>query len=291
MRRRKRRWQPSSLAITVSRRSSAEEIGLIWPLLRMRLAVSVVNSTIEAKGRPNDPYVTISQAPAWRLLENSAIDGELMGARLRNACGLPVTDAAGRIASWIAGQRGSFAPVLGRALDGLPVGSLGVAEATIPANPFELRADEARHLGTGLGITQEWWLGQYGEPRLVYTDKAFRKGRWLASNRRTIHMAVDVFGPAGEPVRAPLAGKVALAENRKGHLDYGGVVILEHRTPEGDVFHTLYGHLSADGRSQAEARPGDRQAKLSPCSARPRRTALGAASAFPARVDAGRHGP
>lgn len=247
---------------------SAEEIGLIWPLVRMRLAVSVVNSTIEAKGRPDDPYVTISQAPAWRLLENPAIDGDLIEARLRNACGLPVTDAAGRIADWLAGQRGTFAPVLGRPLDDLPVGSLAVAEATIPQNPFDLRADEARHLGTGLGITSEWWLGQYGEPRLVYTDKAFRKGRWLASNRRTIHMAVDIFAPAGEPVRAPLAGKVALAENRKGHLDYGGVVILEHRTPAGDVFHTLYGHLAADGAAKLkpgqEITAGEAFAKLGP---------------------------
>jgi Ser/Thr protein kinase RdoA (MazF antagonist) len=61
---------------------SAGEIGLIWPLLRMRLAVSVVNSTIEAKSRPDDPYVTISQGPAWRLLENPAIDARAMAARL-----------------------------------------------------------------------------------------------------------------------------------------------------------------------------------------------------------------
>jgi Ser/Thr protein kinase RdoA (MazF antagonist) len=60
----------------------ADEIGLIWPLLRMRLAVSVVNSTVEAESRPDDPYVTISQAPAWRLLENPAIDGTAMVARL-----------------------------------------------------------------------------------------------------------------------------------------------------------------------------------------------------------------
>lgn len=247
---------------------SAAEIALIWPLVRMRLAVSVVNSTIEAKDRPDDPYVTISQAPAWRLLENPAIDGELMEARLRNACGLPVTDAAGRIAKWIAEERGRFAPVLGRPLDDLPVGSLAVAEATIPQNPFELRADEARHLGAGLGIASEWWLGQYGEPRLVYTDKAFRKGPWLASNRRTIHMAVDIFAPAGKPVHAPLAGKVALAENREGHLDYGGVVILEHRTPEGDVFQTLYGHLATESASRLkpgqEIAAGEAFAKLGP---------------------------
>ncbi len=50
---------------------SAAEVDLLWPLLRMRLAVSVVNSSLMARQRPDDPYVTISQAPAWEFLESS----------------------------------------------------------------------------------------------------------------------------------------------------------------------------------------------------------------------------
>lgn len=222
---------------------SAAEIDLIWPLLRMRLAVSVVNSTIEAVGRPDDPYVTISQAPAWRLLENEAIDGALMRARLRVACGLPATDAASRIAGWLDQRRGSFAPVLVEDLSGAPVGELSVKASIVPENPFSLRPDEARHLGRPAGTDTALWLGKYGEPRLIYTDDAFRKGPWRASNRRTVHMAVDIFAAAGKAVQAPLDGTVATVENRTGHLDYGGVVILEHRTAEGDPFYALYGHL------------------------------------------------
>ncbi len=41
-----------------------DEVDLIWPLLRMRLAVSVVNSARMARENPDDPYVVISQAPA-----------------------------------------------------------------------------------------------------------------------------------------------------------------------------------------------------------------------------------
>lgn len=222
---------------------TAAETDLIWPLLRMRLAVSVVNSTIEAAGRPGDAYVTISQAPAWRLLENAALDGALIRARLRVACGLPATDSADRVAAWLDRQRGTFAPVLGEALDDVSVGQLSVAASTVPQDPFNLRTDEARHLGPRNGSERGCWLGQYGEPRLVYTDRAFQRGPWRASNRRTIHMAIDVFAPAGQPIHAPLAGRVAMVENRTGHLDYGGVAILAHQTPEGDVFHTLYGHL------------------------------------------------
>ncbi|MET3792248.1 aminotransferase class III-fold pyridoxal phosphate-dependent enzyme [Aquamicrobium terrae] len=220
---------------------ASEDIELIWPLLRMRLAVSVVNSAIEAVDRPDDPYVTISQAPAWRLLENKAIDGALIGARLRAACGLPVTDNAERILAWLDANRGDFAPVLGVDLDDAEVVSLAVEDSILPENPFDLRADEARRL-TG-AVDDRIRLGRYGEPRLVYTDRAFRKGPWKASNRRTVHMAVDIFAPAGQAVHAPLAGKVAMVEYRANPLDYGGVVIMEHRTGAGEVFYALYGHL------------------------------------------------
>ena len=39
---------------------------------------------------------------------------------------------------------------------------------------------------------------------------------------------------------------VHVIENRTGHLDYGGVVILAHDTSEGDRFYTLYGHLNPE---------------------------------------------
>ncbi len=62
-------------------RLRTDEVDLIWPLLRMRLAVSVVNSTLMAAETPDDPYVTISQVPAWRFLENMSVNGGLMSAR------------------------------------------------------------------------------------------------------------------------------------------------------------------------------------------------------------------
>lgn len=223
---------------------TAAEIDLIWPLLRMRLAVSVVNSTIEAQARPDDPYVTISQAAAWRLLENRDIEPALMAARLRVACGLPVTDAAPRILAWIDRHRGSFADVLGEDLGSYAVGHLSVEASIVPENPFRIRREEARLLRQTDLRLGERWLGRYGEPRLVYTDAAFRKGSWKASGRRAIHMAVDAFAPAGQAVHAPLAGRVVMVENRARDLDYGGVVILRHETTDGDAFYTLYGHLA-----------------------------------------------
>ena len=86
------------------------ELDLLWPLLRMRLAVSIVNSTLIAHEVPDDPYVVISQAPAWQFLENASIGAGLLKARLRSACGLPVTEAAPRIMGFLNKARGRFAP-------------------------------------------------------------------------------------------------------------------------------------------------------------------------------------
>lgn len=222
---------------------TADEIDMLWPLLRMRLAVSVVNSTQMSVENPDDPYVVISQKPAWAFLQGDLVNTGLISARLRMACGLPVTDAAPRILAWLDGHRSQFAPLMGELLEGAPLGSLSVESATCPRNPFDLPADEAAKIGQE-NASGGIWLGYYREPRLIYTAPAFMHGPWKASNRRTVHLAVDAFAPAGTQLHAPMAGVVHCVENRTNHLDYGGVVILEHETPEGDAFYTLYGHLN-----------------------------------------------
>ncbi|KUJ76240.1 peptidase M23 [Ruegeria marisrubri] len=234
-------------------RLAPEEVDLIWPLLRMRLAVSVVNSTLMAAENPDDPYVTISQAPAWRFLENGSVNGGLMPARLRAACHLPVTDGAERIHAYLNDHRGEFAQLFGEDLSDAPMGSLSVENSTWPRDPFHMPLEEAARVGEEFG--EGIWLGYYNEPRLIYTEGAFRKGPWKASDRRTVHLAVDVFAPAGTTLYAPLSGRVEAVENRTGHLDYGGVVILHHETPEGDPFYTLYGHL--DPEICDRLKPGD----------------------------------
>ena len=225
---------------------SRQETDMLWTLLRMRLAVSVVNSTLMAADSPNDPYITISQAPAWRFLEGNDIHGGLLCARLRAASGLPVMDGADRVLAWLDQERGNFAPLLGEDLSDAPLGSLSVESSTWPQNPFDMPLQEAAQVGQEFEDNGRIWLGYYHEPRLIYTDQAFSKGPWKASDRRTVHLAVDGFAPAGTPLFAPLEGEVFVAEYRSGHLDYGGVIILRHETPEGDPFFTLYGHLDPE---------------------------------------------
>ncbi len=222
------------------------EVDLIWPLLRMRLAVSVVNSTLEARQTPDDPYVTVSQAPAWRFLEHTRVNAALLSARLRAACDLPVTDSAPRVMQWLDSERGNFAHLLGTDITAAPMGTLAVQNCAVPRNPFEMDLEEASRIGREYDKGGNIWLGYYGEPRLIYAEPAFRNGPWKASDRRTVHLAVDGFAPAGTPLFAPLDARVHHVEDRANHLDYGGVVILSHETADGDVFYTLYGHLDTE---------------------------------------------
>ena len=224
------------------------QLELIWPLLRMRLAVSVTNSAMMQKLRPHDPYVTVSEAPAWRLLERTdGIPAAAAAARLRANCGLPVSAAAGSAAAWIDAARGTFAAVMGRSLHATPTRALSAVAGATPVDAFRLTDAEARALGSAPGDAhdgQQPWLGRYGEPRLLYTDRAFALGPHKGSDRRTVHLGVDVFLPAGSPVHAPLDGHVQIVEFRDQPLDYGGMVILQHTPAPGVKFSTLYGHLS-----------------------------------------------
>jgi len=222
---------------------SDEEVELLIPLMRLRLAVSVVTSTRLSADRPDDPYLLVSQAPAWRFLE-SDIEAQWLVERVRLACGLPVVPGAQRIIDFLAAQCGRFYSMFGVPLDDVPLLSLSVDAVSVPQNPFNLSEAEAKSLGE-----EPRSLGGYAEPRLIYTDKAFQCGPFKASDRRTVHLGVDVFAPADTELKAALPGVVIAIENRAKHLDYGGLVVLEHRSDEGDSFYSLYGHLDPESCS------------------------------------------
>ena len=91
--------------------------------------------------------------------------------------------------------------------------------------------------------TPKAMVGHYLEPRLVYTEDAFLTAAHPVDGRRTMHLGIDVFAAAGQDVFAPCDGVVVSAVDRAQRLNYGGVVVLAHKTDYGDEFYTLYGHL------------------------------------------------
>jgi len=206
-----------------------DELAVVWPLVVARLTLSVVNAAVQSAQRPDDPYLVVSEQPAWRALGVVLdIDPVLALCRLRDACGLDAHPAAASVRDFLASA--APAPLLGRPwseLELVPV-DLSVAAGF----------GAIEQLGDRVGV------GGYGEPRLAYTSPAFASPSAMSPERRTVHLGVDVWVPAGTPLHAPLDGVVHLVRDNDAPLDYGPVVVLEHRTPDGQPFFSLYGHLA-----------------------------------------------
>jgi murein DD-endopeptidase MepM/ murein hydrolase activator NlpD len=82
-------------------------------------------------------------------------------------------------------------------------------------------------------------IGGYKENRILYR----RSELFAGEEARSLHLGIDIWGPAGTPVYAALGGMVhSFAYNDK-FGDYGATIILLHQL-ETVAFHTLYGHLS-----------------------------------------------
>ena len=233
------------------------ELEVLFPLIRTRLAVSVVNSALRKRQVPGDPYVTVSERPAWEALERlDAVHPRLAHFRLRAACGLePDPSSAGIVAS-LHRRQASMVPLLELdAADRYLVVDLGAGSPLLGADPQAAGAgalqrrldDELKRHGAKIAV------GRYDEARLFYGGALFGGDGGVLDRRRTVHLGLDFFAVPGTPVRAPLAGRVrAVADNRTA-LDYGPVAILEHEL-DGRRFFTLYGHL--DRETLALLEPG-----------------------------------
>ncbi|MGO1298721.1 MAG: peptidoglycan DD-metalloendopeptidase family protein [Vibrio sp.] len=98
-------------------------------------------------------------------------------------------------------------------------------------------AQEIKRQAAAINATVE--VGRYGEERLIYQDTENFSGQ----EARTLHIGIDLGIPAGNCVYAPLEGTVLGFGNEPTQGSYGPSIVLQHEL-EGQVFHTLYGHLS-----------------------------------------------
>jgi len=243
------------------------ELSVLFALIGARLAVSVTNSAHRKTVKPDDSYVTVSEAPAWQALDRLAkIHPRFAHYSFRAACGLPAVPQREKIGKWLKASGGSAASILHVDLRTAPslVLDLGVGSTFLGADP---RASETPALtekifaavktaGASVGV------GRYHEARLLYTSLLFGASSNPTEERRTVHLGMDFFVEPGAAVRAPLDGVVHIVANNTAPLDYGPVVILRHETSEGEDFFTLYGHLSKDSLAVLEA--GQRIARGQP---------------------------
>jgi 4-aminobutyrate aminotransferase-like enzyme len=240
------------------------ELSVLFPLIAMRLAVSVVNSAMRKVLVPDDPYVTISEEPAWEALAVlCSLHPRFVHCVFRHACGLSPSTSADLLSHWLISHGSTAAPVLDSNLRtvrslvlDLSVGStfLGAdprsAETTTLSEAIEHELELA---GVSIGV------GRYNEARSIYASAAFSESDNPTDERRTIHLGIDLFVAPGANVRAPLEGIVHTVADNNSPFDYGPLVILQHAAIGDQEFFTLYGHLSR--ASIAKLSMGQRIAK------------------------------
>ena len=235
-----------------------------FPLLvALRLCVSVAVSAARAVAEPDDPYLVISERPAWDLLERlDQVHPRLAAGRIRAACSFDPSPAGSRVRAWLAAHGSLASPVLApepapnpwRAPHASPAPEPDARRAThevLDLSVGSCRLDEPFSIDDStVGV------GRYLEPRLAYTADQFASTTRGPERQRTIHLGIDLFSPAGTPVAAPFDAVVETVANHRAPLDYGPTVILLHPArDERPEFRTLYGHLhdDLDGR----LKPGD----------------------------------
>ncbi len=225
----------------------AEEAEILFDLVAARLAMSVCISSHRGKAFPDNDYLLISQAPAFRLLERlDRTNPNFLAAFTRHAAGLAPVAHSAAVVEWLSSPacrpQAMFDIDLdrsGRILLELQSGAAGMQHAADPQAYWawlEARfADEDAQFAIGL----------YGEVRDVYKGEQFATA--ASPEWRSQHLGQDIFIAAGTPLYAPLAGTVLSVVDNALPFDYGPTVILEHRAgADGPPFWTLYGHLSRE---------------------------------------------
>jgi 4-aminobutyrate aminotransferase-like enzyme/Ser/Thr protein kinase RdoA (MazF antagonist) len=235
-----------------------EEVAVLFPLIAARLAVSVTNSAHRKRIKPDDAYVTVSEEPAWNALERLAkIHPRFAHYTFRAACRMPPVPKAEKIQRLLLANAKSVGSVLDMDLRTSPslVFDLGVGSLLLGADPStsetsaltETIFGEMKRAGVRVGV------GRYNEARPLYSSPLFGSVENPVSERRTIHLGVDLFVEPGTALRAPLDGVVQVLANNTAAQDYGPLVILRHETGDGEEFFTLYGHLTTETLSGLKA--------------------------------------
>ncbi|MCX2887679.1 aminotransferase class III-fold pyridoxal phosphate-dependent enzyme [Pseudomonas sp. DCB_BI] len=236
-----------------------QELDVLFDLIAMRLVISVTFSASRQDQADDNPYLAISEAPAWRLLEQlDSMNPRLATGILRKACGFDAVEGASDVRHWVAANHKTFAAVVrpSAAILNKVIAPFGDASHEMTIASAQRRPADATR----------WWdefsaahkvplaIGPWGELRAIYTDSAF-ESRFIKGQHRTLHLGVDLVMPAGTPLYAPVAGTVKSVEVEADPLGYGGLVMIEHTPPGCPPFLTLWGHMAHEALSRLQ--PGD----------------------------------
>ncbi|MDA3904846.1 MAG: aminotransferase class III-fold pyridoxal phosphate-dependent enzyme [Bacteroidales bacterium] len=225
-----------------------KELSLLYVLVAMRLMISVTKSAINKQKEPENKYLLISEKPAWNLLEKWInINENIAYYSFRKACGFTAHPSEDEFTSWALKQDVSLNNLFpslnihsAQALD-MSVSSIWIGHE-IEYNDNDLldfKINRIRKKNPNSIIA-----GGYMETRPFYSTDAYKKEGNSGSEYRSVHLGIDFWLKAETPIHSLFDGKMFSIFNNDYHKDYGPTIILEHKTDNGIMFYTLYGHCS-----------------------------------------------
>ncbi len=224
-----------------------EELEHLYNTIAMRLVISVTKSAINKREEPDNAYLLVSEKPAWEVLKKwYVVHADFAHYSFRLACGFRPHPHQAEFETWSGQNKFSVSelfPGLGKKeaypLD-LSVSSkwLGQQVDFDDLELFQFKIDRLQKIHPNTIIA-----GGYLEPRTVYTTSEYGRIGNSGPENRTIHLGIDFWLPAETAINAPFDGEVVTSVNDAGDKEYGGLIILKHKTETFDFF-TLYGHLS-----------------------------------------------
>ena len=233
-----------------------KELEILFPMIMMRLCLSLTLGAFQQQNDPENEYLGISQKPARKLLEQlQEVNPRYAYYLFRDACNLEACPTSFEFRNWYQNAEGSFHGLLGEALNpeksavlDLSVGSFLSAkiEGVSLEKQQNILDEYLRENNAQTGI------GKYAEARSFYVAKEFLNNSIDGQEKRTIHLGIDVFAPSGASIFAPIDGVVHQLQDNQSPLDYGPTVILKHQPENGPEFFTLYGHLGRECLQQLQ---------------------------------------
>jgi len=226
-----------------------QEIEALFSLICTRLCISVTNAAYQRVVEPENEYLTISEKPAWTLLEKlAAVNPALAHFTFRHACRLAPDPRSRAVVDWLQNNREQIRRLVEPDLQTCDKVIFDLSVGSPMLNNFDELAEVStftknlfgrmRTAGVNVGI------GKYNEARPIYMSEQFKIEGNDGPEWRTVHIGLDIFMAPNTPVFAPLDGVIHSYRNNNAPLDYGPTIIFQHEIDEQLKFFTLYGHLS-----------------------------------------------